>query len=489
VTNTGDAADPLAGLCARLTGGVLETARANRATGWRQHDHSALGTLALAEISRRRHQLGDEPAPSPADITALIEKLADSLAANRPLLLAVLYSPHLILDRLPGSTRTEERWAVLCWIAEAAWHCVSERPQATADRQLLTPLAARLRFLVLSEPMRHRAKPDDPWLANCDHDRPGLYAAVFGDDSWHELLGRCREARWNWQAHLDAHQSAPLLAQAKAAGLEAELGLLIFRTGRARHPLVLSREPLSMPARVGADDRAVIAEVAERHLLPRFQLGRVTALVTASSVRLPVVLTLLPLVAAIAALVLAGCGRFDAAARAALGCYALIGLGAVLGGSRVAAPWLLRVPAAAALGLLVLIALHPTWWNTPKGGWGTPAALLALSFGYLLVEVRNHGVETGAAILRASAVTCVAALHALLVALVGLVIVAPAYAERPDNGPRIADWFASDAAGRPWHLLALAAACCLAVGVFSQILWEDRPITASLAHVDWRSGR
>jgi hypothetical protein len=36
-------------------------------------------------------------------------------------------------------------------------------------------------------------------------------------------------------------------------------------------------------------------------------------------------------------------------------------------------------------------------------------------------------------------------------------------------------------------LLVLAAAWCLAVGVFSQILWDDRPITAPLAHLSWRN--
>ena len=36
-------------------------------------------------------------------------------------------------------------------------------------------------------------------------------------------------------------------------------------------------------------------------------------------------------------------------------------------------------------------------------------------------------------------------------------------------------------------VLALAAALCMAVGVFSQILWDDRPITAPLAHLSWRN--
>ena len=33
----------------------------------------------------------------------------------------------------------------------------------------------------------------------------------------------------------------------------------------------------------------------------------------------------------------------------------------------------------------------------------------------------------------------------------------------------------------------LALGGCLAVGVFSQILWDDRPITAPLAHLSWRN--
>ena len=43
--------------------------------------------------------------------------------------------------------------------------------------------------------------------------------------------------------------------------------------------------------------------------------------------------------------------------------------------------------------------------------------------------------------------------------------------------------------GRAGMVLLLATAWCLAVGVFSQILWDDRPITAPLAHLSWRSGR
>ena len=38
-------------------------------------------------------------------------------------------------------------------------------------------------------------------------------------------------------------------------------------------------------------------------------------------------------------------------------------------------------------------------------------------------------------------------------------------------------------------VVALAAGWCLTIGVFSQILWDDRPITAALAHLQWRRER
>ncbi|MBE1533954.1 hypothetical protein [Actinomadura algeriensis] len=503
------AADSLE-LAERLSGGVLAAARANRspeAPGTDERVLDRLVTTCRAPDAVDLLGLPDRAAslpaflretrsapPTPAEIAGVIDRLTGLLARDRPLLLAVLFSPGSLLKRLPEIAGedgwSELCWVLLCWLSEAAWDCVSA-PTREADRRHFLPLAARLRFLVLSEPMRHRADMNSPWL---EHYAPELanhydvYAAAFGEDTWFDLLGRCREARWNWQAQLDAHQSAPLLAQAGASEIERELGLLAFRTGRAGRPLVLSPKPLDEPDGVGADDRAVIAEITDRHLLPRFQLGRVLALASAAPLRWSLALTVLPLAPAAAAVTLAILGRFTAAAQTALGCYALIGLVTVVGGARMSAPWLLRVPAASGVGLVVLLALHPTWWNVPKGGWGTPLALLALSFGYLVIEVRNHGVAAGRAIARASVVTVIGALHAFLVSLIGLVVIAPAYAERPDNGPRIADWFASAPHSTSWQLLTLAAALCLAVGVFSQILWEDRPITASLAHTNWRSG-
>ena len=107
------------------------------------------------------------------------------------------------------------------------------------------------------------------------------------------------------------------------------------------------------------------------------------------------------------------------------------------------------------------------------------------AFGYLLIEVRNHGAAPWAAMRRALGVAVIGAAHAVLVSLIGLVAVAPAFAS---SAGQFGELWKQAGYGHAGLLLALAAAWCLAVGAFSQILWEDRPITAALAHLSWRRG-
>jgi hypothetical protein len=171
----------------------------------------------------------------------------------------------------------------------------------------------------------------------------------------------------------------------------------------------------------------------------------------------------------------------------AAGAYALVGVGTVAFGELWAAQWLLRVPAAAAVGLVPLVAFSG-WWQGLEWGWQPPGfglaalVLLGVSLGYLTVEARNHGLGGRTAVLRAAVATTMAAVHCLLVSLVGLVLVAVAFA--PGEDSLAAVWRGE--AGEPSAVLLLSAAWCLAVGVFSQILWDDRPITAPLAHLRWR---
>jgi hypothetical protein len=75
-------------------------------------------------------------------------------------------------------------------------------------------------------------------------------------------------------------------------------------------------------------------------------------------------------------------------------------------------------------------------------------------------------------------------MYSLIVALIGLVWVAPAFIQ---NARVITALWHHPNYGHAGLALCLAASWCLAVGVFSQILWDDRPITAPLAHLSWRS--
>jgi hypothetical protein len=136
------------------------------------------------------------------------------------------------------------------------------------------------------------------------------------------------------------------------------------------------------------------------------------------------------------------------------------------------------------VGLLVLTTLAPSWWRLHRG-WPAAAMLVLAAFGYLVIEVRNHGADARAAVARAAIITALGAAHAALVTLVGMVVIAPAYAE---NGDQLATLWSSTAHANQLTVLGLGTAWCLATGVFSQILWDDRPITAPLAHLRWRRG-
>jgi hypothetical protein len=173
------------------------------------------------------------------------------------------------------------------------------------------------------------------------------------------------------------------------------------------------------------------------------------------------------------------------AALASAGVYLVITAGVAGFGESWAAAWLLRLPATATVGVLVLVTLPPAWWQE----WSAPTALpvvaglLTASLGYLVVEARNHGVAAWSALARALLVTLAGFVHAALVAMLGLAALLPAFAE---GGHALAGIWVEPTKGL--GVLLSATAFCLTVGVFSQVLWDERPITARLAHMSWRSG-
>jgi hypothetical protein len=432
-----------------------------------------------------------------AMIDGHIALLAGQLATDRPTLLALLYAPDqayaLVVEKSGRPAgHAADLWLPMCWLAEAAWSALTlvaaQRgdpsvvdPTFTAgDAELLQPLAARIRMLLLTEPLRAQQWRDDS-------ERPGVPALVseaFGPDSLHELVDRARHARTVWVAYLDTYQSHPLLAALPPTAVEHELSTLLF--AHRRHRLLLSSTAYQrVPAEPTAGDQATAATLTDRHLLPRMMIGTVARLSPGGTGSAWI--RLLPAAAAVAALLMVASGNFRPAAYPAVACYALLGLGSWWYGGIWPRQWLLRLPATAAVGMLALITLDPTWTTktyAPSPIW---LILTAASFGYLLVEAGNHGVPRAAAPWRALVVTAVAAVHALLVSLVGLVLVAPSFV---NNSESLRQLFTDHAqATHAGTVLALAGAWCLTVGVFSQILWDDRPITAALAHLQWRHER
>lgn len=83
-------------------------------------------------------------------------------------------------------------------------------------------------------------------------------------------------------------------------------------------------------------------------------------------------------------------------------------------------------------------------------------------------------------------VTAIGLAHAALISLIGLVLIAPAYVE---DGRKVHTLWTTTHDKRHWAVLVLATAWCFTAGIFSQILWDDWPITAPLAHLRWQCGR
>jgi hypothetical protein len=523
--NSGPDAGELAGFRARLRGGVFAALESSRPADFYVLDDEELrkwpgDTLSLP--LRRIHT----DAWNASEPQAVIELSAERILAPRSHLLAtVLFAPDKIFDRLLESFGSSgqglaDTWFGMCWTAEAAWRAVTQdRPGGTrfsaGEATILRPLAARLRFLVLSEPMRGRADPSVTWWKRGTDEEfggSGVLEQAFGPGSWDQLAADCQQARRDWQGYLDTYQSYPLLAQARSAQLERELRALVFRDVDARSPrqrvvpLGLSVKRLNEHAPLTAEDKAVVADVTERHLLPRFALAAVARLALYQGpadgmpydgdtvgddprgrlerlARVPAAIA-----AGAAGLVAVGCAAallLKAATIAAGVCYLLICAGVLLLPTEWGAMWLLRMPAASAVGIIALVTFLPGGWlGTPPKGGVAVAALAAVSLGYLVIEARNHGVGSAAAFVRALLVAAIGAVHALMVSLIGLVVVAPAFVQ---HGAGLDSLWSKPAYGHAGMVLALAAAWCLAVGVFSQILWDDRPITAPLAHLSWRT--
>ncbi|WP_435110450.1 hypothetical protein [Nocardiopsis synnemataformans] len=474
---------------------------------------------------------------TPHDVDQAIDAITRALCEYTPRLLAALYRPLAIIPALAKEEAQEaelslnHQWFAWCWTSEAAWRALHSRsgenplPLMDTEAEVLVPVAARHRFLALSEPYRGARGETGFVPSDAAH-------ALFGGQGDHLILAHSRHARWEWSELLGRHESLPALDGAEPGEIEAETDLLLFEypgdrnTGsgyratfaRLGPPLAVNHQRLAglkHGPRYTTEDVGFASGIVERHLLPRYRvlttahaalalaeyprLGRITAAAT-------LFLGVLALAGALSSpwlrsVPITGWSPLSFAAVLAGFAYATGLVGLIVHGRAWALPWLLRVPAAAAIGLFVVTTMHPSWWGAafeptameipgrepgaepPLGPVWVALLLSAAAFAYLLANARNTGVGIGAALLRAFLVWCAASAHALLIALLGLAWVVPVFSE---NGHifRGAWNLYPDAA---LAALLQAGAWCLVAGVFSQILWDDRPLTAPLTHAHWRT--
>lgn len=422
----------------------------------------------------------------------------------------------------PASVRLQ--WVLWCWITEAIWQALhpagtgARAPLTDTEAELLRPVAARQRFLALAEAFRS----DRPTEQRGPHDAADR---VFGARSTHLFLARAAQARWEWTALLHHHQSHPLLAAAAPSQIEEELDLLLFDHLGSGLPLsvssnrLLQRQHGGVPLGHSADDDQTITALVEHHLLPRYRWVATLRLSWALSRHRCLMKHITPVVFVLCTGVMGligasafwptlfGYSTLGAAAALVCATYLVGAVGVAVHGRAWAWPWLLRVPAAAAIGLFMVTTMHPSWWHAAFLRAGMEEPILApdaapppsppvqpqwVAFGlalaalaYLIVNARNTGLSGRAALGRAAGVWSLAALHALFVALCGTAWAVPVFSE--DGAVFRQAW--SDYPQAALVCLAQAGSWCLAAGVFSQMLWDDRPLTAPLTHTHWRNER
>ncbi|MGH3119531.1 MAG: hypothetical protein ACRDND_00670, partial [Streptosporangiaceae bacterium] len=182
----------MSGLTLPLDGGIAAVAQRSLPGGW-PYSAEEISGPNLAQLIGTLYRVGGAAGLTATKVGAVLDDLAGELAARRPLLLTVLFSPGLLPALLPGlagrsPAGSADGWLGACWMAEAAWRALNnpltDPDFAVGDRELLLPLAARLRFLALTEPMRQRTESSSLCVGEPDGPPGGLVTRVFGTGSW-----------------------------------------------------------------------------------------------------------------------------------------------------------------------------------------------------------------------------------------------------------------------------------------------------------------
>ncbi len=392
-----------------------------------------------------------------------------------------------------------QRWSTLVEIYEACYRVALQGSEVRAQAdsretsfsedtpgtsRLSVACLARTRWVLLSRAFaaKNRPRHDDVIRVN---------------DGPRRLIVLAEQARDDWLAVLASIEDYPQLA-GWIGDIEREVAGLIS---------VSIAEPAASSG--SGEDKAdpVSREVAQfaatRLLLPRFAWGTATKIYLRTSTLASRLFSAAACAAILAVFVQLALGfiygwkwGYSAAAATAVGVYLLV-VCAMAADARAAWPWLLRQPASAAVGLLALAAFGPGWWFTAGSAGSTGRTVLVIAglagaaLAYLYIEAIGHGVRGGRLAWRPPLIGVLGFIHGLLVSLIGLRFLMPVFAAGPTSGPQLACWYSGSCHGLALPvpaLLGLAAAWSLAAGVFLQIIWDDQPVTAPLAHVSWRRG-
>lgn len=306
------------------------------------------------------------------------------------------------------------------------------------------------------------------WLSTeCDD-------ALGGDES--VLYLRMQESRRGWarllaDAHRRlAHDEEDVEAAARKLAFTDDGQLLA--SGRQLPEVVRKqREPVEFRVQAG---------LAERLFLPRFMLGDVVRQ-TGNPRLARFLIAAVPGVQGLTATLLVafagGPGGLTAAAAVAGACYLAVAF-ITLTHAEMLAALCLRLPATTAIGLSGLLTFGSSWLQRPRpASWlAVPALLAAAVFGYLLVELRGAGVTERAAVVRRSVLVLTMGVGYAI----GVTVMLYATVGRYLNG--YAGGLGAGGIDRLANLL-MAAISSLALGIFLQILWEDRPVTYPVAGI------
>ena len=530
-------------LCHRIDVGLGRALLRHRPGFSEDTDLTALSTAP--ELAKAYKIIPDLLSPVPGRVVedqtvdTAIDTIVQILAEQPARLRAALYRPLVIVKVLEEEKHKRlslnHQWFAWCWTSEAVWRALHLLPSkgsqnflALTDTEIetLAPVAARQRFLALSEPYRGVRVKNESIPADAS-------ASLFGDQTSDILLARTRQARWEWAELLSRHESLPALEDAGPTEIETETDLLLFEfqvegrghifgghapTLRKGPPLAINSKRLldsNRVTRYSTEDIGFASWIVGRHLLPRYRIFATAhaAFFLAECSRwgrfmsaLTVILAVLASVGALSSpwwelVPSTGWSTLNCAAVMA-GVTYVVGLaGVILHGRAWTLPWLLRVPAAATIGMFMVTTMHPSWWGAAfaAGGMDVPgredgpepvagpmvvaAILAAAAFAYLVTNVRTTGVDPFTSLARSALVLVIASVHALLIALLGLAWIVPVFSE---NGHLLREALTEYPQAAVAALLQ-AGAWCLIAGVFSQILWDDRPLTTPLTHAHWRS--